>query len=319
MKRASILIALLASLSMQAFAQRPQVIDNSLQLNHVQIKTQYGNAVVYFPIRNGMTAHQLTFITGPAVTAIAVDVALSAAGTTFTACGSQSTTLGDTITCAGTYSVGRITITGFTGSGAIELDYYGASGAEAGAAAVTAASGAFAAGSIAAGACVDGCDLTEGTIGDAAATQGSTGTLSAKLRTVTAQLNTLNVAIAAAAVTDPCAGTSPSIKRYISVGSAEDESQVKATAGTLCSIRARNANATTDAFLKCTNLTAANTTPGSSAVYYDMIVPKGGGYVDGIIHAPFSVALTCYIVTGKADSDATEVAADDVSYFLLYQ
>jgi len=192
---------------------------------------------------------------------------------------------------------------GATGGGAVTV----ASGAV--------ASGAYAAGSIAAGAIVDGADLTQGAIGDAAATQGSTGSISAKLRTITSQLNTLN----SLAATDPCAGTIPTIKRYISVGSSEDESQVKATAGTLCAIQARNANSSADAFLKCTNLTAANTTPGSSAVYYDMIVPKGGGYVNAIIHAPFSVALTCYIVTGKADSDATEVAADDVSYFLLYQ
>lgn len=41
----------------------------------------------------------------------------------------------------------------------------------------------------------DGADVTQGAIADAAATQGSTGTISAKLRTVTSQLNSLVTAI----------------------------------------------------------------------------------------------------------------------------
>ncbi len=120
------------------------------------------------------------------------------------------------------------------------------------------------------------------------------------------------------ASTDTCDGTAPTVKRYISVGTT-DKSQVKATAGALCNIQGRNANASTDAFIKCTNATSAGTTVGSTAVFYDMIVPHAGGYVNAVIHAPFSTALTCYIVTGKADTDATSVAADDVSYFLTYQ
>lgn len=109
------------------------------------------------------------------------------------------------------------------------------------------------------------------------------------------------------------------LKRYISVGTTEDESEVKATAGTLMGISARNANASTDAFLKCTNLTAANTTPGTSTVIYELMIPKGGGFIDRDINVPFSTALTCYIVTGKLDNDATEVAANDVSYNLTYR
>lgn len=106
---------------------------------------------------------------------------------------------------------------------------------------------------------------------------------------------------------------------YISVGTSEDEHQIKATPGIFCGISARNANATTNAFVKCTNLTAASTTPGSSTIWYEMMVPFGLGFIDRNIGAPFSVALTCYIVTGKTASDATEVAADDVSYFITYQ
>lgn len=61
------------------------------------------------------------------------------------------------------------------------------------------ASGAFASGSIASGAIVDGGNVVEGATADAAATQGGTGTLSAKLRLVTTQFNTLNTTVALAA------------------------------------------------------------------------------------------------------------------------
>lgn len=109
------------------------------------------------------------------------------------------------------------------------------------------------------------------------------------------------------------------LKRYISIGASEDENEIKATTGVLLSISARNSHATTDAYLKCTNATAANTTPGSTAVWYEMLIPAGpSGNNDNNINATFT-ALTCYIVTGKADNNATEVAADDVSYNLRYR
>jgi hypothetical protein len=106
---------------------------------------------------------------------------------------------------------------------------------------------------------------------------------------------------------------------YIAVGTSEDEHQVKATAGVLRGISAYNNHASADAFLKCSNLTAANTTPGSSAVFYRMKIPFGGGYVDSDIDATFSVALTCYVVLGEADTDVAEVAANDVGYNLRYR
>jgi hypothetical protein len=57
------------------------------------------------------------------------------------------------------------------------------------------ASGAYAAGSLAAGAAVDGWDLTQGALADAAATAGSTGSVSAKLRLMTTQLGTINTTL----------------------------------------------------------------------------------------------------------------------------
>jgi hypothetical protein len=109
------------------------------------------------------------------------------------------------------------------------------------------------------------------------------------------------------------------MKRYISAGATEDESEVKATAGVLRSVSARNAHSTAAAHLKCTNATAANTTPGTTAIFYEMIIPPAGGFVDTDINAAFSTALTCYIVLGKADNAVDEVAASDVSYNLRYE
>lgn len=57
------------------------------------------------------------------------------------------------------------------------------------------ASGAFASGALASGSVASGAMVDLGAIADAAATQGSTGTVSAKLRTVTAQLNTITTAL----------------------------------------------------------------------------------------------------------------------------
>lgn len=111
---------------------------------------------------------------------------------------------------------------------------------------------------------------------------------------------------------------------YISTGAgdAEDEQQIKATPGVLAGISAFNVHATADAWVKCTNLTAANTTPGSSAIFYRLFVPSlahGGGAVDRNIERTFSVALTCYIVKGAADNAEDEVGANDVVWNIDYR
>jgi hypothetical protein len=110
--------------------------------------------------------------------------------------------------------------------------------------------------------------------------------------------------------------------RYISAGGgAEDKTAVATAAGILLGISARNTHATTDAHIKCTNLASGSTTPGSSTVFYELFVPavdEGGTAVDREINLTFGTALTCYIVSGDADSDATDVASGDVSYNLTY-
>lgn len=119
-------------------------------------------------------------------------------------------------------------------------------------------------------------------------------------------------------------GVSASTQHYrTSAGSTEDEFEVKATAGVLTGGIITNTAATV-AYLKCANLTAANTTPGSSTVFFAAAIPgatTGAGFnlpipPGGIT---FSTALTCWIVTGEADSDTTEVGADDVKINLFYR
>lgn len=102
-------------------------------------------------------------------------------------------------------------------------------------------------------------------------------------------------------------------ERYISVGSTEDENEICAAACTFVSVQVSNNHASANAFLKCTNLTAANTTPGTSTIVWDILVPFGLTVVD-VPNKAMSTALTCYIVLGEADNDVAEVAANDVRY-----
>ncbi len=145
------------------------------------------------------------------------------------------------------------------------------------------------------------------------------GTVRNKYADGTDMLNTDIVPISLGAATT--GGATPF--KYTSVGSSEDEHQIKATAGTLYSLVVTNTAATV-AYYRCSNLTAANTTPGSSTEILDLAIPgatTGAGFnvpipAQGVA---FSVALTCWIVTGKAESDATEVGADDVKVFAAYK
>lgn len=75
----------------------------------------------------------------------------------------------------------------------------GGSGSGGGGGAVTmasgaVASGAYAAGSLAAGAGVDGWDLTQGAIGDASVSAGATGSISAKLRRISTDIDAVKTA-----------------------------------------------------------------------------------------------------------------------------
>ncbi|MGH9257354.1 MAG: hypothetical protein ACRD3C_22570 [Vicinamibacterales bacterium] len=99
---------------------------------------------------------------------------------------------------------------------------------------------------------------------------------------------------------------------YISAGATEDEHAVCTAACTLYSITVTNANAS-PRYLKCENDTAAGTAPGTDTPEFRMLVPAtGGGTIAYAVGLHFSTALTCWLVTGQADSDVAEVAANEL-------
>ena len=122
-------------------------------------------------------------------------------------------------------------------------------------------------------------------------------------------------------IDDDQTGTSNNYKT--SAGTTEDETEIKATAGRLMGIQITNTNAAARYF-RCANLTAANTTPGTSTVFYGIAVP-GATTGDGLVinfgpsGLAFSTALTCWVVTGVADTDVAEVAANEIKWNIQYK
>lgn len=158
-----------------------------------------------------------------------------------------------------------------------------------------------------------------GATGDAAATAGSTGSLNAKQRLMTSQL--ADILTALQLIDNDQTGAS--VHYRTSAGSTEDEHEVKATAGRLFSITATNTNAAAR-YLRCSNLTAANTTPGTSTVFLGVAIPgatAGAGITFGFgpKGIAFSTALTCWLVTGAADTDVAEVAANEIKVVYAYE
>lgn len=102
---------------------------------------------------------------------------------------------------------------------------------------------------------------------------------------------------------------------YISVGTTEDEHAVCTAQCTVYSITAFNANAA-GRYLKCFNAVIGSTTPGTSTPTIRLPVP-GSTAISGY-HVSFpagllmSTAMTCWLVTGAADSDVAEVAANEL-------
>ena len=122
----------------------------------------------------------------------------------------------------------------------------------------------------------------------------------------------------------PRAGTTGGAvsSRYISVGSTEDEHAVCTAACTVYSIAVTNVNAAVR-YLKCNNATAANTTPGTSVPEIDLAVPgatTGAGITLAFpVGLSFDTALTCWLVTGAAENDVAEVAANELKVLYSYK
>jgi hypothetical protein len=109
---------------------------------------------------------------------------------------------------------------------------------------------------------------------------------------------------------------------FISAGATEDEHAVCTAACTLYSVAATNVNAAVR-YLKCENDTAAGTAPGTDTPEFRLAVPgatTGGGFTHTFpVGAAFSTGLTCWLVTGAADSDVAEVAANELMVFYTYK
>lgn len=158
-----------------------------------------------------------------------------------------------------------------------------------------------------------------GAAGDAAVTAGSTGSITGKLRQISSDIDAIKTAVQL--IDDDQTGAS--LNHKVSAGTTEDETEIKATAGRLLSIQITNSAATV-AYFRCANLTAANTTPGTSTVFYGLAVPgatTGAGITAnfGSMGVAFSTALTCWVVTGKAETDVAEVGANDIQWNIQYK
>lgn len=158
-----------------------------------------------------------------------------------------------------------------------------------------------------------------GATGDSAATAGSTGSLSSKLRLMTSQLNSILTAVE---LIDN-AQTGASAHYRTSAGSTEDEHEVKGSAGVLYSVAITNTNAAVR-YWRCANQVIGSTTPGTTAVYIGLAVPgaaTGAGFTHdfGTNGLAFSTGLTCWFVTGAADTDVAEVAANEIKVTYAYR
>jgi len=100
--------------------------------------------------------------------------------------------------------------------------------------------------------------------------------------------------------------------RYISAGATEDEHAVCTAACHLYAIVVTNTNAAAR-YLKCENDTAAGTAPGTDTPEFAIALQATGGATVSIeVGLSFTTALTCWLVTGAADSDVAEVAANEI-------
>ena len=124
-----ILLAIMLALSMAAgLAAQPQQSTSYAQVEDQRtfLATQYANATVIVPIRIGVVNHQLTYAASTAVTGLTVTVSITT-GSTYAACGSASTNLGDTITCSGAATSMKVVYSAYVGSGSIDATYFGTS------------------------------------------------------------------------------------------------------------------------------------------------------------------------------------------------
>lgn len=108
-------------------------------------------------------------------------------------------------------------------------------------------------------------------------------------------------------------------QRYISVsGATQNEHAVCSAACTIYSITVTNVNAAVR-YLKCDDALIATTVPGTSVPELDLAIPgatTGAGInMSFPVGAAFATGATCWLVNGAAESDVSEVAANELKIF----
>jgi len=98
---------------------------------------------------------------------------------------------------------------------------------------------------------------------------------------------------------------------------ADDEFAICTVACTITAIDCINTSITQDAYFKMTNATAANTTPGSTAVAITpFLIPfneNGPSTHRKLMFVSMGTAATGYFSTGAGDTDATDVPNGEVT------
>lgn len=118
-------------------------------------------------------------------------------------------------------------------------------------------------------------------------------------------------------------GGSSNLKRT-SVGLTEDEHTVCSGPCTLYSVMITNTNAAARYF-RCADIASTGaTTPGTSTPVIDVAIPgntAGAGFSLPLPVAgtAFATGLTCWFVTGAADTDVAEVAANEIKAFYTFK
>jgi hypothetical protein len=162
-------------------------------------------------------------------------------------------------------------------------------------------------------------DAIIGGTADAAATAGSTGSISAKLRAISRDI-VANIVLAAGsnligrAVADASAATGgiASTGRLLSAaGTSGDATNVKASAGRLYAIQGYNAAASVR-YLKLYNSASAPTAGSGTPVKTLALPPSVGFAFDWPVGLTFSTGIGFTLVTGSADNSSASVTAADI-------
>jgi hypothetical protein len=167
-------------------------------------------------------------------------------------------------------------------------------------------------------------DAVMGGTADAAATAGSTGSISAKLRAISRDL-VANIVLAAGtnligrAVADASAATGgiATTARLASAAGSTNATLVKASAGRIYQASGKN-NAAYDVFLVLYDSAANPPVPGSTTIRKKIVCPAGAAFVyDWPVGATFATGIGYAFTKLVADADTTVLVAADITAFNL--